>query len=205
MNKKIYLITKFSTIFLIISILLFGNMFIFNENAEIKYLHAQMVTGHPGNPSSPVNDPNNQSQSGSSTFLWKPESENDGKLVVLLPSSLRGDINKVCIKNINLEVIECGRFTGDTANGRRPHYRFSKPGAGYGGPILLVAELKNGQTRTWSIRNGAMRVEYDRNGNMKETNVSGVQEVGTTNDENPADLFDILTEAGKACVAQFFA
>lgn len=55
-------------------------------------------------------------------FVWKPVSEGDGKLVVLLPASYNDNAIKV-----NGEV---GRYAGRT-NGNRPTHRFTKAGAGY--------------------------------------------------------------------------
>ena len=95
---------------------------------------------------------------GSGGFLWKPISEGDGNLVVLLPSSLRGRVNGASIERGG-STVERGRFTGDTHNGNRPHYRFSRPGAAYGSGLTLRAFLSGGGTQAWSIPNGASRVE----------------------------------------------
>ena len=98
------------------------------------------------------------SSGGGGGFLWKPVSEGDGNLVVLLPSSLRGRVNGAEIRRGG-STLEKGRFTGDTHNGNRPHYRFSKPGAGYGTGLTVVAFLSGGGTQSWSVPNGAQRVE----------------------------------------------
>ena len=97
------------------------------------------------------------SSGGAGGFVWKPISEGDGNLVVLLPSSLRGKVTGAYIMKGG-SVVESGRFSGDTHNGNRPHYRYSKPGAGYGSGLTLAARLKDGTTRTWSIPNGGKRV-----------------------------------------------
>lgn len=93
---------------------------------------------------------------GSGGFLWKPVSEGDGKLVILLPGSLRGRVSGCTISGSFGS--ENGRFTGDTHNGNRPHYRFSRPGANYGSNITVTARTTDG-TRTWRIPNGAQRNE----------------------------------------------
>ena len=93
---------------------------------------------------------------GSGGFLWKPVSEGDGKLVILLPGSLRGRVSGCSISGSFGS--ENGRFTGDTHNGNRPHYRFSRPGASYGSNITVTARTTDG-TRTWRIPNGASRNE----------------------------------------------
>ena len=99
---------------------------------------------------------------GTSGFVWKPVSESDGKLVVLLPPSFRGNVAQA---EIHSELppsdetrIEEGRFTGDTHNGNRPHFRFSKPGSGYGSGLYLVAYDQNGEYQHWEIENGGSRV-----------------------------------------------
>lgn len=95
----------------------------------------------------------------SAGFLWKPISESDGNLVVLLPSALRGKVSQTSVVNSSGQVIETGRFAGDTHNGNRPHYRFSMPGAGFGRNVTVVARLTDGSVRTWGISNGGSRVE----------------------------------------------
>ncbi len=93
-------------------------------------------------------------------FVWKPVSESDHKLVVLLPSQFKGNVESCWIANAGGGVIEVGNFAGDTHNGNRPHYRFSKPGSGYGANIQVVARLKSGGTESWAIPNGASRTTY---------------------------------------------
>lgn len=90
-------------------------------------------------------------------FLWKPVSEKDGNLVVLLPTSFRGDVQSVQIINEENKVVEEGEFSGDTHNGNRPHFRFDKPGGLYGENITLKITLNTGKTTTYNINNGAER------------------------------------------------
>lgn len=91
-------------------------------------------------------------------FVWKPISENDRRLVVLLPSSYRRQVQSVGVYSASGSLLESGRFSGDVHNGNRPHYRFSKPGAGYGTNIYVVATLNSGAKVHWHIPNGARRV-----------------------------------------------
>lgn len=93
-------------------------------------------------------------------FVWKPISEGDHKLVVLLPPRYRGNVQGCYIADESGKPIENGRFSGDTHNGFRPHYRFSMKGAGYGRNIYVVAVLRNGNLNHWFIPNGAARVDY---------------------------------------------
>jgi len=90
-------------------------------------------------------------------FVWKPISERDGNLVVLLPNSYRGRVTGASIVQDG-EILEEGWFAGDTHNGYRPHYRFSLPGAGYGSDLTLEATLSDGTVETWSIPEGGTRV-----------------------------------------------
>lgn len=95
---------------------------------------------------------------GSGEFLWKPVSESDGKLVILLPSRYRGGVvNAVDVLDAGGRVIERGRFVGDTHNGNRPHYRFNMQGSRYGTNLTVRATLTAGGADTWQIPNGAQR------------------------------------------------
>lgn len=98
-----------------------------------------------------------ESQSPSETFLWKPKSDSDGKLVVLLPSSMRGQVVSAAVMK-NGQSIDTGTFSGDEHNGMRPHFRFSKPGADYGKDIELVSAGASGMC-SFKIPDGAKRTE----------------------------------------------
>lgn len=93
-------------------------------------------------------------------FLWKPRSESNGRLVVLLPKEFRGRVNKAGIYSSpttsSASLIEDGRFAGDTHNGARPHYRFENSGASYGTDIWVVAQTDVGPL-AWNIPNGSSR------------------------------------------------
>ena len=78
-----------------------------------------------------------------SDFLWKPNSDSDGNLVVLLkPSSTA----KVTVNG------EEGR-DGGVGNGGRAHARFNKPGCAYGPVATVKAYNSNDELLTWP--NGA--------------------------------------------------
>jgi hypothetical protein len=94
---------------------------------------------------------------GGGGFLWKPVSEGDGKLVVLLPSSLTGKVNGCSLSYSGGS--ESGRNVG-VHNGNREHFRYSKPGAGYGQNIRVTASLKDGTTQSWTVPNGASRTTF---------------------------------------------
>jgi hypothetical protein len=102
-----------------------------------------------------------QSLDGAGGFLWKPVSESDNKLVVLLPEALRGAISRVEIHNslppTDITRLAEGRFAGDTMNGNRPHFRFDKPGSRYGSDVHVVAYKDDGSMLSWDIKDGGSR------------------------------------------------
>lgn len=103
-----------------------------------------------------------QSLDGSGGFLWKPVSESDGKLVVLLPTNIpKETIEKVEIHDElpadeSNKVAE-GRFAGDTHNGGRAHFRFDRPGEAYGNNLHLVVFKNDGSSVHWDIANPGER------------------------------------------------
>lgn len=96
---------------------------------------------------------------GISGFLWKPVSDSDGKLAILLPSSLTGVAASVSlIDQTSGKVVERGRFTG-VGNGDRAHFRFNKAGGAYPDGILVKITLDDGSSKLLSIGETAVRVE----------------------------------------------
>lgn len=93
---------------------------------------------------------------GPGGFLWKPVSDSNGKLVVLLPSKLAGQAKSVEVQDASGRTLAKGRYTGD-ANGGRPHFRFDKPGAAFGQDVRVVATLADGRKVSYAIKNGAAR------------------------------------------------
>ena len=67
-------------------------------------------------------------------ILWKPVSESDKKLAVLLKSSY--GVPTVNILDANKNLIEKGRFVYKS-NPDRATYRFSRPGGGFPKPCLI--------------------------------------------------------------------
>jgi len=94
---------------------------------------------------------------GGGGFLWKPVSESTGDLVVLLPSSLTGNVAGVTISKGGTAVAS-GSFSG-VHNGGREHFRFPVPGCGYGSGLTVTARLRSGGSRSWAVPNGCGRVE----------------------------------------------
>lgn len=90
-------------------------------------------------------------------FLWKPISESDGNLVVLMPSHMAGEIKSLKLRDSSGAELEEGRFSGN-ANGGRDHFRFLLPGRDYGDATLHVA-LRTGELFTILIDNPGSRYE----------------------------------------------
>jgi len=93
-------------------------------------------------------------------FLWKPVSDSNGKLVVLLPANLTGQVNGVEVHSSlppsDTSKIESGKYSGN-ANGGRPHFRFSNPGSSFPDGAYVVARLNNGSYTTFQIGDSSAR------------------------------------------------
>lgn len=114
---------------------------------------------------------------GSDSFLWKPVSTSDGKLIVLLPAKLTGLATGVKLYDPAGALLATGRFTSN-GNGGRNHYRFSKPGAEFPDGVKVEVSLSTGEKIRYSIRDSAERTEdiqpdspYQNSGN--DSNSSG--------------------------------
>lgn len=91
-------------------------------------------------------------------FLWKPESEKDGNLAILLPSSLTGRVREVCILMPDgSRALQRGHYSG-VGNGSREHYRFSKPGKKFPDGAIVLIKLEDGSSRHLKISDTAKRV-----------------------------------------------
>jgi len=107
----------------------------------------------------PASTPSTSSSSKSSSYpsiqgsgiLWKPVSESDGKLAVLIPSSMGAQ--KVSVLDSSGNLIENGRYVGRT-NPNRPTYRFGRPGGSFPVPCLLRVG-----SRTYNVPNGRQRYQ----------------------------------------------
>ncbi len=93
---------------------------------------------------------------GAGGFLWKPISDSNGNLVVLMPSEISSEVESVVIKDKNGNVLESGKFSA-IANGGRAHFRFSKPGSAYGQSVTVEAKLKNGRVCQFQVGDTSKR------------------------------------------------
>lgn len=103
---------------------------------------------------------------GSSGFLFKPQAEKDGKLVVLLPSRLTGLVKGVTLIGPNGEVIESGRYSG-VGNGGREHFRFSQAGGNYPDGVTVQVALTTNEMVKFFIRETSERDESDSSGGQE--------------------------------------
>lgn len=95
----------------------------------------------------------------SNTFLWKPSSDKDGKLVVLLPTNMLGKVQGIRILSADgKSVAATGKYTG-VGNGMRAHFRFDKPGASFPAGSIVEIQLSNGQSQQIKIDKPAERFE----------------------------------------------
>lgn len=103
-----------------------------------------------------------QNLDGPGGFVWKPVSDSDSKLVVLLPALYAGMIKKVEVHSslppTEDTKLEEGEYKYDS-NGGRPTFRFNKPGSQYGDNLHVVAYKEDGSMLSWSIKDGGQR--YD--------------------------------------------
>ncbi|RMD88141.1 MAG: hypothetical protein D6808_00185 [Candidatus Dadabacteria bacterium] len=95
---------------------------------------------------------------GPNGFVFKPVSESDGNLVILLPPKFSGRVKDIILKDEDGNKIEKGRSVGLT-NGGRETYRYSKPGAEYPENLTVEVKLKNGKSKRYFIEHPADR--YD--------------------------------------------
>jgi hypothetical protein len=95
---------------------------------------------------------------GDAGFLFKPVSESDSKLAVLLPPRLAGLVKSVSLVGPNGEAIETGRYSGN-GNGGRDHYRFSRPGGQYQDGLAVQATLTTGEIVRYIIKETSQRSE----------------------------------------------
>jgi hypothetical protein len=94
---------------------------------------------------------------GSGQFLWKPVSDKDGKLAVLIPPKLTGKVKSlVIISPDKTKILGKGKFSG-IGNGDREHFRFSKAGGQYPDKAIVMITLKDDSTQYVTIRNTSAR------------------------------------------------
>jgi len=91
-------------------------------------------------------------------FLFKPVSESDGKLVVLLPSSMSGNVAELIIRDSNGQILDKG-FRLDDYDDGRPLFRFPSPGSTYPENISVSAVMNDGEIFDYLITSPDQRHE----------------------------------------------
>ena len=102
--------------------------------------------------------PNGNEVDGDEGFVFKPHSDHEGKLVILLPAELANQVASVLLEDENGNVVEHGSSSGH-ANGGREHFRFTKPGEDYPQNLTVRITENNQATHTYFIPDPAQR--YD--------------------------------------------
>jgi len=102
-----------------------------------------------------------QNVDGTGGFLWKPVSESDSKLVVVLPTELKGSIDRVEVHSglppTSETLLGQARASGELDSDGRPFFRFGEAGGSYGSNVQLVVFKNNGEILNWSIDDGSQR------------------------------------------------
>ena len=94
-----------------------------------------------------------------SGFLWKPVSDKDNRLAVLLPARLTGRVAAVAVISPDgKRTLQSAKYSG-VGNGDREHYRFTKPGGQFPDGSILLVKMKDGTRHHVVIRETSARVE----------------------------------------------
>jgi hypothetical protein len=96
---------------------------------------------------------------GSGGFLYKPVSDNEGKLAIILPEEFTNEINQLLLRDKDGKKIEEGRFTSNGDYGKQAKYVFSKQGGGYPDDLTVEVTTKDGKTTSWHIPDASARFD----------------------------------------------
>ncbi len=128
------------------------------QDAGRMSLNYQQDSGISAAPATKVGAGQSATSSIGDGFLFKPISEGDGNLVVLLPTSMSGNVNGLTIRDSSGQILDQGRDLGDYDDGR-PLFRFSSPGGSYPGNITVTATMSDGTERSYDIASPVQRYE----------------------------------------------
>lgn len=105
----------------------------------------------------------------SHAFLWKSISDNDKKLCVILPHTVKipdevhlnpDFVSYVLITEADMVTVQGKQTKCSMGNGNRSHWRFPLPGGGYNTNAWAFAVLKDGRQVGWHIaQTGLPRTE----------------------------------------------
>ena len=92
-------------------------------------------------------------------FLWKPTSDKDGNLVILLPEHLTGKVASLkLVSKDRSKRVGKGRYSG-IGNGNREHFRFKRPGSAFPKGSIVVIKLTDGSTIHVPVKHTNRRVQ----------------------------------------------
>jgi hypothetical protein len=90
-------------------------------------------------------------------FLWKPVSDSDGKLAILLPPQFNGKVSGVTVNSPDGQ--SATGKNGGVGNGDRQHFRFNQPGSAFAPGTVVSISLRDGRSEQIPIQNPGMRNE----------------------------------------------
>lgn len=133
-------------------------------DTQVSAQHASQVRAHGGSTSSATSHMIDSSKYAETIatpggFLWKPISDSDGKLAILLPPWLTTNaIGCRILSPDGSRVLASGRYSG-VGNGDRQHFRFNSPGASFPNGSIVEIQLRNGTTMQIKIGETGARLE----------------------------------------------
>lgn len=95
---------------------------------------------------------------GGDGFLFKPVSESNGNLVILLPSHMQEEAASVYLVDQSGNQIEKGQSYGPYDDGR-PLFRFDSPGKSYPENLTVQIHMDTGELKEYTIPDPEMRWE----------------------------------------------
>lgn len=95
---------------------------------------------------------------GGDGFLFKPISESNGNLVILLPAAMAQEVASVTLVDNAGQTLETGDAFATFRDGR-PIYHFNKPGSGYPDNLTVIVTMEDGTERKYAIADPSQRYE----------------------------------------------
>ena len=113
----------------------------------------------PGATTGLVTKPTGNTFDGPNGFLFKPISENQKTLAVLLPEVYKGMVAGVTVLDAEGNVLDSGTSTGYGDDGTREKFSFTKTGGDYGDNLTVNVSFMDGTRADYFIPDGSQR--YD--------------------------------------------
>lgn len=126
------------------------------KGMESKASPAARPASKSSKPASPKG-PTTINKDAPSGFLWKPVSDSDGKLAILLPPQYNGKVNGVTVQSPDGKSAS-GR-SGGVGNGDRQHFRFNEPGTSFAPGTVVSISMRDGRNEQIPIQNPGVRNE----------------------------------------------